>query len=47
LGHSGVQAVERAMKVQRSIDARLLALKWMVGLVIALETAVLVRVFVL
>jgi hypothetical protein len=35
-----------AMKVQSSIHARLLALKWMVGFVIALETAILVRVVI-
>jgi len=42
--HSGVQAVEPAMKAQSSIDARLLALKWMVGFAIALQIAILVRV---
>jgi hypothetical protein len=34
------------MTAQSSIDTRLLVLKWMVGIVVALETAILVRVFV-
>jgi hypothetical protein len=41
---SGVQAVERAMTVQGSIDEPLLVLKWMVGFLIALNVAILMFV---
>jgi hypothetical protein len=34
------------MTIQDSIDCRLLALKWMVGFVLALDIAILARVFV-